>query len=72
MQYIVTIKVPNDKDHDPKNKQTGNCIVSSKCTDKTGAHHSYLVEAPSIDEIKGKLVNKHITRIEKVEGRLVL
>ena len=69
MSYIVTVKRRNPN-HDPRNKQTGICLVSDICTDKTGHHHSLLVEANSIKRaeeiIKEKYNNIHITRIEEV------
>ena len=70
--FIVTVKIERDLNHDPKNKQTGHCPISSLCTDVTGQHHSYIVQAKSPDEIREKLKADHITRIEQTNGKLVL
>jgi hypothetical protein len=66
--YIVTIKLPRNKDHDPKNKKTGKCQVSDYCTDVTGQHHSYLETVQSEAEILANLAEQgiHVTRIEQV------
>jgi hypothetical protein len=68
MKAIVTIKIDRNPRHDPFNKQTGNCPCSNTCTDMTGAHHSYLEEGTSIEDIekKAKSKYKHITRIEVI------
>lgn len=67
-QYILTIKLPRDANHDPRSKAIGNCITSPNCTDKTGAHHSLLVNAMSVGavELWAKGEGYHITRIERV------
>ncbi len=69
MPYIVTVKLPKRKDHDPHNKVTGPCPVSfygETCTDVTGEHHSVLManeEAVQVFRDWGM----HITRIEEVK-----
>ncbi len=64
--WVVTIKVQQAKTHDPKNKQTSSCISASLCTDSTGAHHSFITEAETPDEILLVLESKdvHVTRVE--------
>lgn len=62
MQYIVTIKLPRNKEHDPQNKKTGQCIFSAGCTDVTGEHHSTLVDDEGLASIKASTM--HVTRIE--------
>jgi hypothetical protein len=68
--YIVTVKFTARAGHDPRNKQTAACpaIPSSLCTDATGAHHSFLVDANDMDEVR-VIVElsgyNHITRIEE-------
>ncbi len=65
--YIVTIKLPRKKGHDPHNKVTGPCPVNpaSECTDVTGEHHSALVEGEEqLQELRD--VGLHITRVEKL------
>lgn len=65
--YIVTVKLPRDKTHDPANKKTGACSISPECTDVTGQHHSFIttLEPPVIRQyLTGE--GMHLTRIEKV------
>jgi len=72
MKAIVTVKLPRNLDHDPKNKKTGKCPLftqysgSFTCTDITGQHHSYIEYGESLDDIrrKAKLKFGHVTRIE--------
>jgi|ERR1019366_10435941 hypothetical protein len=71
-QYIITIKLPKNKAHNPKNKITGGCPFSPdgsiECTDTTGEHHSKLVEGYSVDEVTQRYVDDgyHVTRVEEV------
>ncbi len=78
MFYIVTIKFKiNAFDTRTDNiKVSGICpIFENKCTDINGSHHSFLVIANSIEEVKEKVsINfknirnyGHITRIETVD-----
>jgi hypothetical protein len=67
MDYIVTIKLPKNPDHDPRNKITGECPVSTYCTDVTGEHHSTIVYAASEEDARRYCAAKgwqHITRLE--------
>jgi len=70
MKFLVTVKLPKNKEHDPKNKVTGPCPVSnSTCTDATGEHHTVLWEgSDSLEEAQAywARTNVHITRIEEV------
>ena len=66
MLYIVTVKQPKNKDHNPHDKKTGSCGYSDECTDVTGEHHSFVVDALNVDVIKERMGALHITRIEKV------
>lgn len=64
---IVTIKLPRNPDHDPKNKKHGKCPIKDEyCTDITGSHHSYLASGESLDEITRNAYTEfgHVTRIE--------
>ena len=72
MKAIVTIKIDKNPRHDPSNKQIGKCPCSNICTDMTGAHHSYLEEGISMEDIekKAKSKYKHITRIEIVKEEI--
>lgn len=67
--FIVTVKIRRDIKHDPRNKVTGTCPVSSMCTDLTGAHHSYLTTGFSVSEVleMARLNGwEHVTRVEEV------
>lgn len=72
MKAVVTIKLPRDPKHDPRNKRQGKCPISKIigreiwCTDVTGSHHSYVETGYNAKEIRGKIEArfKHITRIE--------
>lgn len=68
--YLVTVKLPKRKDHDPHNKQSGVCPVSGHvCTNITGEHHSYMVVAESIEQATGNAHfdgYHHVTRVEQV------
>lgn len=80
MQAIVTVKMPRDPKHDPRNKKVGTCPLfkppftpfklqgSFTCTDMTGEHHSYLETGDDIDDIQKKAAAKfkHITRVEEI------
>lgn len=72
MKAIVTVKLPRNPRHDPRNKKSGVCPISKIigrriwCTDITGSHHSYVetgVNKGDIEE-KAKEKFKHITRLE--------
>lgn len=66
--YVVTVKYPKQPGHDPKNKRTGECPVSSACTDVAGEHHSFLVTTDDLDRVLSNY--EHVTRVEEVETRL--
>ena len=72
MLYIVTVKLPKNKGHDPRNKKTGACPLDADalCTDVTGEHHTILVDSPySYKRVEEQLKEKyHVTRIEDVSG----
>lgn len=62
--YLVTIKLPRNPDHDPKNKVTGICpVTKSHCTDVTGEHHTF-IETGKVVQIEEKYKDYRITRIE--------
>jgi len=72
MKAIVTVKLPRNPRHDPRNKEFGVCPLSKFlkiymcCSDITGEHHSYIETGTCMNDIeckaKGKFV--HVTRIE--------
>ena len=69
-QWIVTVNLHRKMRHDPKHKQLGVCPIPGsqmRCTDITGEHHSFIVEANSITEAREKVnPSLWITRIEEV------
>ncbi len=64
-RYLVTVKLPRNPDHDPRDKKTGPCPVSGQeCTDVTGEHHTFLLET---DQLQLALARySHITRVERL------
>lgn len=79
MKAIVTVKLPRNPKHNPRNKQIGICPLCSiserkagmgrLCTDVTGSHHSYIEEGKNRLDIfcKAKAKYGHITRVEVIE-----
>lgn len=64
--FIVTVKEAKNPDHDPKNKLGGPCPHSAHCTDRTGAHHSFLVLGAHADDVRRQWeALYHVTRVEK-------
>jgi len=74
MKAIVTVRLPRNPDHDPKNKKTGKCPLfkaysgAFTCTDITGQHHSYIDYGKDLEDIKQKAQARfgHVTRIEEL------
>lgn len=75
MFCIVTVKLPRNPNHNPRNKQRGICPLfkdkgtfGAYCTDTTGEHHSVLIQGDYISKIREEAEKKygHITRIEEV------
>lgn len=71
MLFIVTVKIAKLGSHDPRNKKTGECVVSADCSDVTGQHHSLLVEAT--DAAGAAVVARRhgfatVTRVEALTG----
>lgn len=65
--FMVTVKLPRNPNHDPKNKVTGKCPMGDGiCTDVTGEHHTILVQGTTMDWINDYFAGRHITRIEEV------
>lgn len=72
--YIVTVRLAEHPNHDPKNKQSGHCPVSDFCTDVTGEYHSFIMTGESSEAVRDHILNGelnqgtefHITRIERV------
>lgn len=60
--YIITVKLPKNPEHDPRNKQTDICQFSPVCSDSTGEHHSFLGTQETLVWLGKQSV--HITRAE--------
>lgn len=76
MLYIVTVKLPKTPGHDGRNKIAGPCPAGPgplsgldrlHCTDTTGEHHSFLMDASGPSEIEFRMAERkiHVTRIEQ-------
>lgn len=67
-QWLVTVKVQPSPTHKPWAKETGPCPVApeKQCTDRTGAHHTVIAWATTLEEVQQLLSEFHITRIEEV------
>lgn len=67
--FIVTVKLPRNPAHDPRNKVTGPCPLdpSVQCTDVTGEHHSVVSNYDTVEQVRLWYAAFHITRIEEVE-----
>lgn len=67
--FLVTVKLPRNPDHNPRAKVTAPCQLGSglECTDVTGEHHTYLVEATSRNTAQqhAEQHHGHVTRIEE-------
>jgi hypothetical protein len=66
--FLITVKLPKNPEHNPREKKTGPCPVNGKpCTDVTGEHHSFAVSGEfTVEELITKFTEKygHVTRIE--------
>jgi hypothetical protein len=68
--YIVTIRLPKNPNHDPRDKKSDICPSGSGiCTDVTGEHHSYLMMGNDVATVRQAAEHRlpdgaHITRIE--------
>lgn len=62
---VVTVKLPPNRQHDPRNKKIGPCLTTGVCTDQTGAHHSFAVKGRiTREEVQERFGFQHVTRIE--------
>lgn len=68
--FIVTVKIPKNPEHNPREKKTGPCPVNGKpCTDVTGEHHTllFLSERPetTAEDVRAYYqADYHVTRVE--------
>jgi len=71
MRLLVTVKLPKNPEHDPRNKKTGPCPMNDgyMCTDVTGEHHTVLwTNSNGIFDAEEyfKGLGHHVTRIEEL------
>jgi hypothetical protein len=68
--YLVTVRLAKNPEHNPREKKTGPCPVNGKpCTDVTGEHHTFLVDLDEIDADEVREIYQgiyHVTRVETV------
>lgn len=66
-QFIVTLKLERNRNHDSRNKVTAPCPLSGhECTDPTGEHHSVVVDAQTSAGAHAWFTSRgiHVTRVE--------
>lgn len=68
--HLVTVKLPKNPEHNPREKKTGPCPVNGKpCTDVTGEHHTFAVDLDGMDAEDVREIYRttyHVTRVETV------
>ncbi len=64
--YLVTIKLARNPDHNPRQKVTAKCpFHGSVCTDATGEHHTVMAKGYSASEVYARFAKDyHVTRVE--------
>jgi hypothetical protein len=69
-QFLVTVKLAKNPEHNPREKKTGPCPISGKpCTDVTGEHHTFLADLEGMSAEDAREVYEtvyHVTRVEAV------
>lgn len=66
--FLVTVKLPKNPEHNPREKKTGRCPVNGEpCTDVTGEHHTFLADltdmnAEDVRDLYTEIY--HVTRVE--------
>lgn len=67
--FLITVKLPKNPEHNPRDKKTGLCPVSGlTCTDVTGAHHTIVRDHVGLtaEEVRDFYHGYHVTRVEEV------
>lgn len=79
--YLVTVKLPKNPRHDPRNKRVAACPANkgpgraAVCTDHTGEHHTILVRSARSSETVSLWAREkygHVTRIEYADDPIIL
>lgn len=69
MNFLVTVKLPKNSEHNPRDKKTGPCPVGGKpCTDVTGEHHTFLADIDGVDAEGVREIYQGLYRITRVEA----
>lgn len=67
--FLVTVKLPKNPEHDPRNKVTGPCpVFGNPCTDVTGEHHTTWIRSrENVETIMdvARTMYGHVTRVEE-------
>jgi hypothetical protein len=65
---MITVKLPKNPEHNPREKKTGPCPVTGlPCTDVTGEHHTIVsdVVGKTIEQVREAFESEfHVTRVE--------
>lgn len=75
MLYMVTVKLAGVHGHDPLNKVIGECPMGDQtCTDRTGKHHTVLVESNlGVEGLRTEYAKRyHVTRVETADNVEIL
>lgn len=72
--FAITVRLPKNPAHDPKNKKTGPCPISTlpepTCDDVTGEHHTFLhpgTAKSTLENVRASYETiYHVTRVEEV------
>ncbi len=68
--FVITVKLPKNPEHNPREKKTGPCPVTGlPCTDVTGEHHSMVRDHPGLtaEQVRDLYATEfHVTRVESV------
>ncbi len=68
-QFLVTVRLAKNPEHNPREKKTGPCPVNGKlCTDVTGEHHTFLVELDDVDDAEAaREIYAGLYRVTRIE-----
>lgn len=71
--YLVTVKLPKNPEHDPRNKRVAACPANkgpgraAVCTDHTGEHHTILVRSTRSSEAVALWAREHYGHVTRIE-----
>lgn len=68
--HLVTVKLPKNPEHNPRDKKIGPCPVNGEpCTDVTGEHHTFAVDLDGmrVEDVRDIYQTcYHVTRVEAI------